>query len=125
MQAGLHRTHPHGHTSANSRHDRRLRVRVTVRPGHMGQMLPDARLYASGTHEIEIYEGDLPQLDALLERDESELEAATKRHERLCAQLAARSLGGVGLQHPLAGLALGIEGFKRKGGHGAWESLGQ
>ena len=61
---------PHGHTSHDARRERRLAVRVTIRPGQMGQMLPDGRNYASGEHTIQIYESDLPNLEALLETRE-------------------------------------------------------
>ena len=61
---------PHGHTALDARRERRLLVRVTIRPGQMGQMLPDGRAYASGTHTIQIYESDLPNLEALLETRE-------------------------------------------------------
>ena len=42
-----------------------------------------------------------------------------QRHQRLPAQQGARGLGGVGLDHALAGLAVGLQGFEDVGGHGA------
>ena len=41
-----------------------------------------------------------------------------QRHQRLRPQQAACSLGGVGVDHALAGLTVGVEGFKGIGGHG-------
>lgn len=75
---------PHGETERGPRaHEERQRFRVTVRERHMGQMLPDAKLYASGTWEIEIFKRDLPQLMELLETAEEEIPAARRQYERL------------------------------------------
>ena len=40
-----------------------------------------------------------------------------QRHQRLAAQLATCRAGVVGFQRALAGLTLGVQGFKGKGGH--------
>jgi hypothetical protein len=42
-----------------------------------------------------------------------------QRHQRLGSQLTARRLGGVGFQHALEGVTLGVEGFERIRGHAA------
>lgn len=67
---------PYGHVASNARPEARLLVRVTVRPGHMGQQLNDGRVYPSGTHEIQIYRSDLPALQRLVETREAEYQAA-------------------------------------------------
>ena len=74
-------------------HEPRLRVNVTIRPGHMGQMLADGRLYASGVHSVLILADDLGALERLLEPDEEEVGRAVKRHERLQAAWVAEKLG--------------------------------
>ena len=48
-----------------------------------------------------------------------------QRHQGLAAQLAARGTGVVGFQGALAGLALGIQGFKGKGGHARIDLTGE
>ena len=48
-----------------------------------------------------------------------------QRHQGLAAQLAARGTGVVGFQGALAGLALGIQGFKGKGGHARIDLRGE
>lgn len=67
---------PYGHVATNARPETRLLVRVTVRDGHLGQMLNDGRIYASGTHDIQIYRSDLPALQRLVETREAEYQAA-------------------------------------------------
>ena len=106
---------PYGHVAANARPEARLLVRVTVRPGHMGQMLNDGRSYASGTHEIQIYRSDLPQLMKLLETREAEYDACksnlpqyiaawcaeTRRPEGECPLSAESQFRAITLRDPL------------------------
>lgn len=66
---------PYGHVASNARPESRLLVRVVVRTGHMGQMLNDGRLYASGTHDIQIYKSELPALQRLVETREHDYAA--------------------------------------------------
>lgn len=69
-------------TSVNTNPNRRLIVRVTVRPTVLKQMLPDGRLYGPGDHTVQIYKEDLGRLMELLEPDEELVKAAHKRYER-------------------------------------------
>lgn len=69
-------------TSVNTNPNKRLIVRVTVRPTVLSQMLPDGRLYGPGDHTIQIYKEDLGRLNELLETDEELVKAAHKRYER-------------------------------------------
>lgn len=69
-------------TSVNMNPNRRLIVRVTVRPTVLSQMLPDGRLYGPGEHTIQIYKEDLGRLNEQLEPDEDLVKAAYKRYER-------------------------------------------
>lgn len=69
-------------TSVNTNPNRRLIVRVTVRPTVLSQMLPDGRLYGPGEHTIQIYKEDMGRLNELLEPDEDLVKAAYKRYER-------------------------------------------
>lgn len=69
-------------TSVNTNPNRRLIVRVTVRPTVLSQMLLDGRLYGPGEHMIQIYKEDLGRLNDLLEPDEDLVKAAYKRYER-------------------------------------------
>lgn len=106
---------PYGHVAANARPEARLLVRVRVRDGQMGQMLNDGRSYASGTHEIQIYRSDLPQLMRLLETREAEYDACktnlpqyvaawcaeTRRPEGECPLSAESQFRAITLRDPL------------------------
>ena len=67
-------------TSSTPHPGARLRVRVVIREELRGKMLPDGRIYGPGDHEIQIYKGDLPSLECLVEDRNDLLEGARRRH---------------------------------------------
>ena len=78
----------------------RMLVEVTIRPGHMGQALPDGVIYPSGVHEVRIYAADYPRLVALLETQEDAHRAAVDRHARMMAEWVGAAKGRLPEQYP-------------------------
>lgn len=73
-------------------HELRVRVRVVVRPNHMGQALA-GRLFASGTHEFEVFESDVADIERLVEHAEDEVVRASARHVRKMAAYVSGAKG--------------------------------
>ncbi|MFA7295708.1 MAG: hypothetical protein WC211_00815 [Dehalococcoidia bacterium] len=75
-------TIPHGGkaTSNTPSPGARLSVRVVIRPELLNKMLPDGRVYGPGEHTIQIYKGDLPNLECLVETRPELLDQARSRH---------------------------------------------
>lgn len=82
---------PYGHVASNARPESRLLVRVTVRPGHMGQMLNDGRVYPSGTHDIQIYRSELSALQKLVETRESDYQSCVANLSTYVADWCAQT----------------------------------
>ncbi len=90
----------------------RLRVRVEVRPGLRMKQLPDGRNYPEGVHELQVYKGDLPALECLVETREDLMAQAAQRHAaKLQAWIDATR------KKDAKGNAFGPEGANREGNY--------